>query len=227
MFIDFFNMLFPNVCCICGEHLVTDEMLLCTTCDSSLPRTSYWKHQINPIQQTMESRIGVSHASSYLFFQKKNSVQKLLHLIKYKGDRALAELIGSYFGKELSSVPALNDVSIIVPVPLHPRKKLQRGFNQSAEIAKGIAKSLNIPCETGILYRNTNSVTQTGKHREERWDNVKQVFAVRSEVSLKDKHVLVVDDVFTTGATLESCCVALKRAKPKSISVVTLAFADY
>lgn len=224
---DFFNLLFPNTCMLCGECFMPGEEIMCSVCESSLPKTAYWRHPLNPVQRTMEARSGVKHASSYLFFKKNNTVQQLLHKLKYGGERNLGELLGRLYGYELMRVAQLSDVSYIIPVPLHPRKELQRGFNQSNEIAKGLSSVLMAPYDVNVLCRTYYTASQTGKSRPGRWDNVRNIFELIDNDKIENRHVLLVDDVFTTGATLESCCMALRNGKPSAISTVTIAVADY
>ncbi len=227
MFSSLLNLVYPNLCSLCDEHLTKDENLICNGCYSSLPQTYFWRHKVNPVQRNMKARVGVKHGSAFLFFSKNGKVQELLHLIKYHGMTNLAFLLGKYYGEELKKSKTLSDVDAIIPVPLHPRKELQRGFNQSLEICKGLTGALAIPVWEKVLLRTSYTTSQTTKHREERWSNVQQTFKLKKGKTLTGKHVLIVDDVFTTGATLEACCQALKLGNPRELSVMTLAYADY
>jgi len=227
MFSSLLNLVYPNLCSLCDEHLTKDEILICTDCYSSLPKTYFWRHELNPVERNMKGRVGVKHGSAFLFFNKNNKVQDILHLIKYHGMTNLAFLLGRYYGEELKKTGIFSDVDAIVPVPLHPRKELQRGFNQSLEISRGMSQEVAIPIWDKVLLRTSYTTSQTNKHREERWTNVQQTFKLQKGKTLTGKHVLIVDDVFTTGATLDACCQALRKGNPRELSVTTLAYADY
>ncbi len=169
-------------------------------------------------------RVKLEGATSLLFYSKGGVVQKMLHDLKYKGNREAGIFMGQELGHELKTLQAFCSADMIIPVPLHPRKRRKRGFNQAEIIADGISDIMKIPVKTNILKRSTYSKTQTRKSRFLRWKNVEQIFFVKTPQSLEFKHVLLVDDVITTGATLESCCIQLAKAQDISISILTIAF---
>jgi ComF family protein len=164
----------------------------------------------------------VEHAASYLYFQKKSIVQSIMHKLKYKGEKEVGIYMGKLYAWELKDTP-YSEVDLIIPVPLHRRKYKERGYNQSEMLALGLGEVLNKPVDTKTLRRRIANPTQTRKHRYERWLNVNEVFEVKYPKNIKDKHVLLVDDVVTTGATLESCANVLLECEGVRVSIVTLA----
>lgn len=170
-------------------------------------------------------RVPVQKAAGYLLFEKSGKVQKILHSIKYNGNKDLAIKMGEWYGESLKAGGHFINCDVIVPVPLHKEKLSQRGFNQSEEFAIGLSKSLGIPVNSDLLVRNEYTSTQTRKSRTERWENVKDVFEVKDQAVAANKAVLLVDDVITTGATIEACCRAIEKAGAKQLNVVSLAYA--
>ncbi len=221
-FNDLLNLLYPRLCESCGDLLIGDEELLCTTCIYNIPKTRYHLHKNNPVAQAFWGRISIEHASSYFYFSKGGKYRKLLHKLKYRGKQEIGYILGKAYGTELKLNGIYQDVDIIVPVPLHPDKEKSRGFNQSDPIAFGIAEAFSKPVEKA-LARKVNNPTQTRKSRYERWENVESVFSVILPEKVKEKHVLLVDDVITTGATLEACARVLQETAQCRVSIVTLA----
>ena len=223
---DFTGLLYPELCCACNSNLVNQETVLCTRCEYELPRTHFHKVMGNPVEQTFWGRVVIERATSFFFFLKGSRYRKLLHQLKYKGRKDIGIELGRLFGKDLSSEPAFTEIDLIIPVPLHPRKERIRGYNQSEMIAIGLAHFLPGKVDTQSLYRKTFTETQTKKSRFERWENVGEVFGVREPEKLDGKHILLVDDVLTTGATLEACASVLHAATNVKISIATLAYAS-
>ena len=191
-----------------------------------MPKTNFHKVRGNMIEKSFWGRFPIEYATSYFFFLKNSDFQHLLHALKYKGRHDIGEYLGKRFGSELIRQPEFNHFDAIIPVPLHRDKLKKRGYNQSEMIAKGLSKSMRIPVDTKSLTRTSFTETQTKKSRIERWENVKSVFTASPDSNLNGKHVLIVDDVMTTGATIEGCAQALLYQNPTvKISVATLAFA--
>ncbi len=165
-------------------------------------------------------------ATSFYLFQKKGNIQKILHSIKYKRNKELAVLVGKWYAEDLKEDPIISKADYIVPVPLHIQKFKQRGYNQSEEFGKGLSHGLTIPIETTILQRKQFTSTQTKKSKYERWENVGDVFELTSYETFKNKHVVLVDDVITTGATIEACCQLLQQVEGIKISVLSIAYAE-
>lgn len=220
-------LVFPEVCAACGDSLVMNERMLCTSCLLHLPRTFFSKERDNPVSQVFWGRIAVYSATALYFFRKGSGVQHLLHQLKYKGNREAGIFLGSLLGDELKQSDLFNTVEVVVPVPLHPRKQRKRGYNQSEVIAEGICLPLSVRVETKTLVRLHHSETQTRKARYKRWENVRDVFGIRSPDNLAGKHVLIVDDVLTTGSTLEACGRTLLTIPDLTLSVACIAFATH
>ncbi|MFD2573960.1 ComF family protein [Spirosoma soli] len=224
---DFTNLLFLTPCIGCGNSLSINEKILCTSCRIKLPetgqhRTPYDQNLLNKFA----GKVPIKFVASYVYFSKGSTIQKLIHAIKYKGQKEAAKEIASWYGYQLKAESQLvNDIDVIIGVPLHKSRLAQRGYNQADYIAEGLSESLDIPMRTGVLVRNYFKTSQTRKNRIERWENVKTVFKVAAPEEVKDKNVALVDDVLTTGATLEACAVELLKAGCQSVSVLTIAAA--
>ncbi|NEM96377.1 ComF family protein [Pontibacter sp. BT327] len=204
------------------------EKYICTKCNVKLPYTDFHVHgatELNPLQRRFWGKVPVRFAFSYFTFQNKGSVQRLLHQLKYKGAKELGVHLGQRYGSILQDHHYHEQFDLIVPVPLHKQKQRKRGYNQSAHFALGLAAAMEVPTVSNILVRTINTSTQTRKDRLNRWQNVEQVFEVKKPETIAGKHVLIVDDVLTTGATLEACAVALFNAGASEVSVVTIAAA--
>ena len=224
MFKDFINLLYPQPCLACGTILTTTEDSICTSCIINLPKTNYHLHNENPLNKIFWGRVSIEMVAAYYFFNKGNKVQNLLHQLKYKGAKNVGEKIGLLYGYELLESNNFKDVDFIVPVPLHPNKLKIRGYNQSESFANGLSQSLNKEVVTNLLLRTVNSETQTKKSRFNRWENVATIFTISNASAIDGKHVLLVDDVITTGATIEGCAQLLTQNNAK-VSVVTIACA--
>lgn len=222
---DFVDLLFPTLCLGCTNSLGANEKILCTRCRISLPETNQHKEPYDQdLLNKFAGKVPVQFLSSYLFFSKGGIVQKLIHSIKYKGQKEIAKEVARWYGYQLQSETTLiNDIDVIVGVPLHKSRFQQRGYNQADCIAEGLSEAINVPMRTDVLVRNHFKESQTRKNRLERWQNVKTVFSVQNEREIENKHVVIVDDVLTTGATLEACAIELLRAGCKSVSILTLA----
>ncbi len=223
---DLLGLFFPNVCVACGNSLVSQEEILCTSCLYKLPETGFHMHDDNLIAETFWGRVELHAATSYLFFSKEGMVQKLMHALKYKGRKEVGVFLGRLFGKELIKSPLFSSVEMIIPVPLHPKKQRKRGFNQSVFIARGLAETMGVQVSVNNLVRTTFTSSQTKKSRYDRWQNVKGVFRVSNEKQFVGKHLLVVDDVLTTGATMEACVHPLLEIPGTKVSIATLAYAQ-
>lgn len=222
---DFLSLVYPNICICCDEPMVKQEKIICSNCNIDLPRTYFHLLENNPIEQLFWGRVPIEKATSYFLFQKGSRYQKLLHYLKYKGLREIGVEMGKRFAAELQQNSYFENTDVIVPVPLHPKKERKRGYNQSLAIAEGLAFNLKKELEPDNLYRKHYSETQTRKGRFERWENVSDLFDVREPDRFSNKHVLLVDDVVTTGSTLEACTQALQKYSPVKVSIATLAFA--
>lgn len=223
---DFIHLFFPNVCYACGEALIEQEDVICTSCYFKLPKTGFHLHQENIISQIFWGRVQIHSATSFLFFNKGGNVQRLMHALKYKGHTDVGIFLGKLFGESLKESIWYNAADLIVPVPLHQKKEHKRGFNQSKVIAEGMQDSLGIPVSVNNLVRLSYTSSQTKKARYNRWENVKGVFKVKDASEFAGKHLILVDDVLTTGATLEACANPLLEIPNTKVSVATLAYAQ-
>ncbi|MBU2553756.1 MAG: ComF family protein [Bacteroidales bacterium] len=224
--IDLFGLLFPDLCAACGQPLVRGEKVICMGCHYNLPRTDFHLFEDNPVSRIFYGRVHLEAATSYLFFNKGGKVQHLMHQLKYKKNKEVGTYIGKLLGHDLKKDGLFQHTQVVVPVPLHPKKQRIRGYNQSEQIAIGLAEAMQISYSTNNLIRNTFTETQTKKSRYSRWENVSGKFSVIHPEKLEGKNVLLVDDVLTTGATLEACAQELIKVKGIKVSVATLAYAQ-
>ncbi len=219
------NLFYPRVCAACGETLLKDETTVCLKCRYLLPKTGYEQNPDNPLAQSFYGRVPFHAVSSCFFFSKDGKVQHLIHELKYKGNKEAGVFLVQQLGETLKHAPLFQGIDYLIPVPLHPKREKQRGYNQSLMICQGIQEVTGIPIGDKYLVRAVYTETQTHKTAEERFKNVKDIFEVRFAEELKDKHVLLVDDVLTTGATLESCAHQLGNIPGITISAATAACA--
>ncbi len=225
MFKDLYQTVFPKVCYGCSTDLAKTETWLCSICRSNLPLTHFHKFHSNPVSQLFTARIPLMNASSFFYFMKESAVQHLLHALKYNNTPKLGIAIGEWYGEQLYNDCAYSAVDTIVPIPLHYSKKQKRGYNQSEMFATGLSNMMGKPMDITSVIRNKATATQTKKNRIERWENVEEVFGIASGKNIENKHVLLVDDVITTGATLEACANKILQIAGTSISIATIAYA--
>ena len=202
-------------------------ILICTQCRADIPLTYFWKQAENPMRDRLwELQLPVENASAFFFFMTGSAFRHAIHAFKYQGGWRFAQQMGAWYGAEMAAGGLYSDVDMVVPVPLHLRKRLKRGYNQSEYLAEGIASALGSPVNRHNVIRRVHNKSQTKNDRQGRWKNVAGIFAVRDPESLRGKHLLLVDDVLTTGATLVSCGHAMVSAIPDlRLSVATLAVA--
>ena len=226
---DFVSLIFPQVCLACEEPLARGEDHICTGCRAQLPYTDYHKlpPSDNPLARKFWGKLPVRYSLSYLRFLRRGRVQHLLHQLKYQGQQDVGRVLGRWYGAELADFGLAIEFDLIVPVPLHPRKLAKRGYNQSDSFADGLAQSMNVPWSATVLRRTEHTASQTRKNRTERWQNVAEVFEVAQGADVLNKRVLIVDDVLTTGATLEACAAALLAAGCSQVSIATIACAEH
>lgn len=222
---DLWELFFPRCCVLCGKRLLKEEEHLCFRCLSNLPRTQLHLQAGNEVEKCFWGKFPVEKASAFLYYAKGGDVRKLLFAFKYYGNSVLGRFLGVCMASELLPSGFFEGIDCIVPVPLHPEKEKKRGFNQSEVLAKGIASVVDIPVANQLLIRKQYTETQTRKGNYERWMNVKDVFEISHAAFLEGKHILLVDDVMTTGATLVACADAMTRISGLRISVLTLAWA--
>jgi len=220
---DFVALFYPKTCRACGTVLSKNEQWVCTNCYLDIPKSDYWNDTKNPVNQLFWGKTKIEFASAFLIFSKGSRYRKLIHSLKYKDDQESGIELGRLYGKELYKQSKYPKIDAIIPVPLHPKKQKKRGYNQSDCIAEGLSLSLNVPYVTDVLIRTVNTQTQTKKHKDERWENVKGVFDVKNPNTIRGKQVLLVDDVITTGATIEHCALSLIEKADCKVSIACLA----
>jgi len=223
--LDVVGLFLPRRCAGCDAALLAHERAICLSCSEDLPRTRFHNDPLNPVERIFWGRLELASATAFLHFDKQGMVQHMLHRLKYKGDKEVGLELGRRLARELMATPRFAGVERIVAVPLHPRKERQRGFNQSQVLVDGMLQEWGLPQGGPGLMRVVRTPSQTRKGRLDRWLNVKEAFHVGRNTDLEGRHVLLVDDVVTTGATLESCVNALKQVPGIRVSVATVAFA--
>lgn len=215
----------PRLCAVCGNVLQEGEEVLCQRCAIGLPRTGYHLVPDNRMEQALLGRMPLVRAAAYFYYQRGNDYIRLVHLLKYKGRKDYGFCLGKLVAAELLPSGFFEGVDVLLPVPLHPRKRRSRGYNQSECFARGLSAVTGIPVDVGSVTRDRYTETQTRKSPLERRDNVAGVFSLRRPDAFVGKHVLIVDDVFTTGATVTACADALEGVEGLRVSVLTLAVA--
>jgi ComF family protein len=220
---DFFALFFPNYCFGCRDGLVHGEEILCTRCIAELPRLDYFQLNDNPITDRFVGRLSIKHGWALLKFQKSGIVQNLLHELKYNNHPEIGIKLGKILANSLLQHSMGSDIDLIIPVPLHRNRLRVRGYNQSVMIAKGVSEVLSIPYDDSNMIRLSATKTQTKKSKVDRWENVSQVFQVAKPEVVVGKRVLLVDDVITTGATIEACAQKLLSGGAAEISIACLA----
>lgn len=221
---DFLTLIFPESCLACGEPLGKQEHLVCLSCQLAMPQTQFHLQPTdNPLAKRFWGKVPLQHAFAYYRFSKHSRIQRLLHQLKYRNQPEIGELLGYWYGLQLARDGFTEHFDMIIPVPLHPAKQRKRGYNQADYIAAGISKGLGVPALPTALTRLVNTQTQTRKHRFERYENVKGVFATHNANLLRGQRILIVDDVITTGSTLETCAALVLDCGCESVSVASLA----
>ncbi|GEP93470.1 comF family protein [Chitinophaga terrae (ex Kim and Jung 2007)] len=215
------QLFYPHCCEVCGAELPAAATLLCFRCIEALPRTGFEQFTENPVSRLFTGRVNTGHAFAVYYYHHTSALRQLIHLFKYKKRQDVALWMGRQMGLVLSQTTWAEEIDMLAPVPLFSRREKERGYNQSALLCKGIAEVIKKPVDNQLILRRQFTSTQTRKSRAERWQNVADIFTVNS--SLKDKHILLVDDVITTGATTEACANALLTQEAR-VSICALAF---
>ena len=218
------HLLFPQVCAACGSDALPRAQLLCLPCLEALPQTHFHLHHHNPIKKIFTGRLPLQHATAQYYFTKESGLQHLLHQMKYKGAKELCVYMGRLMGQQLVESSWIESIDALVPLPLFAKRQRQRGYNQASLLCDGMAEVLQKPVLNEVVIRRTATESQTRKNRVERWQNMEGRFSLADADKLKGKHLLLIDDVVTTGATLESCGRTLLKAESTQLSIATLCF---
>lgn len=217
------HLAFPHVCAGCGNDVLPKDHLLCLSCLESLPPTHFHLHAANPIEKIFTGRLPLQHATAQYYFTKESLLQHLLHNAKYKGDRELCLYLGNLMGQQLRESSWIASVDALVPLPLYAEREKRRGYNQSHLLCQGIGQMINKTVLKDAVIRSSATESQTRKNRVQRWQNMEGRFTLTSSET-EGKHILLVDDVVTTGATLEACGRTLLEAPGSTVSLATLCF---
>ncbi|MCF8367652.1 MAG: ComF family protein [Bacteroidales bacterium] len=224
---DFISLFYPRLCYICENSLFKNEVVVCTRCALHLPETNFHLDEDNPVSRVFWGRVEIERATALYYYKKGGSVQTLIHQLKYHGHKEIGIYLGQLYGAQLMEVEDYKTMDMIIPIPLHKKKLKQRGFNQAETFARGLAGTMEKELVTDNVYRAIATSTQTKKGRYKRWENVSDIFRVREPENLANKHILLVDDVITTGATMEACLQTLKKINGTKLSVASIAFASH
>jgi ComF family protein len=223
-FKDIIHLLYPVICAGCGSDLISGKKVICDDCENGMPVTGFHFYRENPVEKIFRGRLPVITASAHAYFSKDSVVQNILHSLKYGGNKEVGIKMGRMMGRTLKTCEWNNNVFGLVPLPLHFSKQKKRGYNQAKMICDGISAEMNIPVLTDVIERRKNTSTQTRKSRIERWTNIESKFELKNQAVIMNKHVLLVDDVITTGATLEACGSELLKIEGLQLSIAAFAY---
>ena len=226
MFKAIIDLFFPKVCYACHKVLNDYEEDLCTNCRNELPVTNFHFNGDNNVLKVFYARVKVENGTALFRFEKKGLVQQLIHSLKYKGQESIGVFLGDWLGGELKTVKEYSEIDMVIPVPLHKNKLKKRGYNQVAKFAQHIATALNAQYVDNVLLKVTNTQSQVLKNRFARWTNNEELFTLQNTSAIANKHILLVDDLITTGATMEACINVLNQAENVKISVASMAIAQ-
>lgn len=223
MFEKLLNLFFPKACAGCNSFLLANEKVICTVCRHEIPLTNHSKIENNEAHVKFYGRISIEFAGALFYFHKKGIVQELIHKLKYKGHQEIGTAVGYWYAEEIKNIKELQDVDFIIPVPLHKKRLKERGYNQVETFGKAVSESTKIPYNDKVLIRTIYSKTQTKKNILGRSEMAKSIFSITADESHHNKHFLLIDDVITTGSTLEACGRELLKIPGARLSIVCMA----
>lgn len=221
----FLSLFYPKLCVICQAPLLEPEEHLCLACSLNLPKTGYHRSPMNRSHERFSGKYSLEKASSFFYYNKEGTGQKIITEVKYKGNIRFGYYLGSYIAKEMQSSGFFDGIDYLIPVPLHRRKKRERGFNQTEVLVRGIAAVVNIAPDTSSLIKKRSNASQTKKNVYSRWLNTQDIYLLKGKEKFVNKHILLVDDVLTTGATLMACIQCFHDIPGIRISILTVAIA--
>ena len=219
------NLFFPKVCYACHNLLNDNEDTICMNCRHDLPITNFHFDNNDSVTKVLYGRAKIENGTALFRFEKKGNVQRLIHNLKYKDHEHIGFILGNWLGGELKTLESYKNIDVVIPVPLHKNKLKKRGYNQVALFGQQVAEALNADYLDDVLVKVTNTKSQVNKKRLARWTNSDELFTLKNIEAIDNKHILVVDDIITTGATLEACISILNQAKNIKISIATMAIA--
>ncbi|RCS27756.1 ComF family protein [Polaribacter sp. WD7] len=220
------GIFYPELCVGCDNQLTPNEEILCTFCRHDLPIINFTDYTNNKITQTFYGRIPIEKANALLYFRQESSTKKLIHQLKYKGNEQIGVFLGNWLGQKLVDEKEFSEIDCIIPVPLHSKKIKKRGYNQLTKFGEQLSLYLKKPIINDVLIKTSSSQTQTFKSRFERFRSIDSTFLLKNAASIQNKHILLIDDVLTTGATLEACAKELLKATNTKISTLTMAYTE-
>ena len=223
---DLFYLFYPNICANCSEQLLQNEKVICIFCRHDLPLTNFQSYTKNKVSRIFSGRITIEKAYSLLFFRKQGVTKNLIHDLKYKGNEEVGVFFGNWIGEIVAKNKEFSTVDFIVPVPIHAKKKKIRGYNQVTKFGECLSMHLKVPLNEDVLIRQSATKTQTLKSRFERFNDLESKFSARNTSVFKEKHILIIDDVITTGATLEACAQELLKTPGIKISILTMSYTE-
>ncbi len=221
---DLLPLFFPHNCAACDTDILGKYQFVCSRCQEKLPETGFLKYADNPVEKLFYGRCRIVHAGALYYFTKDSILQQILFALKYKEHREAGYFLGRMIGYALQKSERFDEVDCMIPLPLHPEKERKRGYNQASLIAEGIREIWRKPVLKEAMMRNSFTESQTQRNRIDRWQNMQKVFTVTDPVLLENRHILLVDDVVTTGASLEACATELLTLPGTRVSIATAAF---
>ena len=225
LFVDLIDMIYPKLCLSCNETLAGSESVICTKCIYEIPKTNFHTCKYNSVFDLFYGKISIFSATAFFYFQKGSVYQNLMHQLKYKGHKEIGIELGKLFALDIQHATDYNKIDYIIPIPLHPSRQRKRGYNQSEMIAIGMAEILHAKVLNHAIIRNKATQTQTKKSKTERMENVKSIFEIKDKISFSGSHILLIDDVITTGSTLISCAEEIHKNVSCKLSIAALAIA--
>lgn len=220
------SLFFPETCKSCDSELIAAENMICTHCRHTLPLTDFHRYNDPAIKKVFYGRLNIENATALFYFEKKGPVQELMHNLKYRGQHEISGFLGAWLGEDLKILEEYSRIDAVVPVPIHPKKKRKRGYNQVEGFGKSLAKALGAHYVDDVLVKSKNTKTQVFKGRFTRSDEVLDAFSIVMNSNLEGKHILLCDDILTTGATLESCALQLLKIPNIKLSIAVMAIAQ-